>query len=145
MLEADFVGTWRLVSMEGRLSDGTVTYPLGADAHGFIMYAADGYMSVAISAAERPRLGTSDLLAGSDEQLAAAARTFISYAGRYSVEGELVRHAVDVSLFPDWAGGIQERRFRFEGHTLELSTDPIPWGGKERTAVLVWERIPHAP
>ena len=142
MQEADFVGTWRLISMEGRLSDGTVTYPLGADTRGYIMYAPDGYVSVVISGNTRPSLGTSDLLAGSDEQLAAAARTFISYAGRYSVDGELVRHAVDISLFPDWAGGIQERHYRFEGNRLTLSTDPILWGGKERTAVLVWERVP---
>jgi hypothetical protein len=141
MREDDFVGTWRLVSMEGRSSDGTVAYPLGEDARGFIMYTPDRYMSVVISQAERTRLGTSDLLAGSQEQMAEAARSYISYAGRYEVHGEWIRHLVEASLFPDWTGTTQSRRYSFKGHRLTLSTDPILWGGQQRTAVLAWERI----
>src|SRR5437588_12247004 len=108
MRETDFVGTWRLVSFAGRLSDGTVTYPLGSDACGFIMYAADGYVSVVIWAADRARFGTPDLFAGSEEQRAEAARSFISYAGRYEVRGEWIRHSVEARLFPDWAGSAQD-------------------------------------
>ena len=142
MHERDFVGTWRLVSMEGRSSDDTVTYPLGADARGFLIYTADGYMSVVISRAARTRFGTSDILAGSQEHLAEAAESYISYAGRFQVQGEWVRHSVEVSLFPDWAGTTQNRRYAFEGQRLTLSTDPFLLGGERRTAVLAWERVP---
>src|SRR5947209_16990156 len=107
MREADFVGTWRLISLEARSSDGTVTYPWGVDARGFIMYAADGHVSVAISRAERAIFGTADLLAGSEAELAAAARTYISYAVFCLIKRNRVRHAVDVSLFPDWVGSTQ--------------------------------------
>jgi Lipocalin-like domain len=40
------IGTWRLVSWENRsLVDGQISYPLGKDAAGYIMYNQDGYMS----------------------------------------------------------------------------------------------------
>jgi hypothetical protein len=43
------IGSWRLVSWENRSIDGQkISYPLGRDAVGYIMYNQDGYMSVAI-------------------------------------------------------------------------------------------------
>jgi hypothetical protein len=139
--ESDFVGTWRLVSFEARSSGGSIAYPLGADACGFIMYSADGYVSVLLSRAGRTLFGTPDIFAGSETQLATAARAVISYAGRFEVQGEWVRHSVDVSLFPDWAGSTQQRRYAFEGQRLTLSTDPVLLEGEHRTAVLIWERV----
>jgi hypothetical protein len=43
------VGAWWLVSWENRAADGQVTYPMGADATGYLMYTADGHCSVTIS------------------------------------------------------------------------------------------------
>jgi hypothetical protein len=44
------IGTWRLISWENRSVDGQkISYPLGEDAAGYIMYNEDGYMFVAIS------------------------------------------------------------------------------------------------
>ena len=43
------IGTWRLISWENRsVVDGQVSYLLGEDAVGYIMYNQDGYMFVAI-------------------------------------------------------------------------------------------------
>ena len=124
MHERDFVGTWRLVSMEGRSSDDTVTYPLGADARGFLIYTADGYMSVVISRAERTRFGTSDILAGSQEHLAEAAESYISYAGRFQVQGEWVRHSVEVSLFPRLGGNHAEPALCIRGTKTHAEHGP---------------------
>ncbi len=41
---ASLVGTWKLLSYEVRYSDGSVSYPWGPDAQGFLIYSADGYM-----------------------------------------------------------------------------------------------------
>jgi hypothetical protein len=49
------VGTCRLVLWENRSADGRITYPLGKDAEGLIMYGDDGYMFVAIMPARRRR------------------------------------------------------------------------------------------
>jgi hypothetical protein len=40
------VGAWRLLSWENRTADGQVTYPMGIDALGSLLYTADGRFSV---------------------------------------------------------------------------------------------------
>src|SRR5215203_6716861 len=50
MTSNPLIGTWRLISWENRSVDGQkISYPLGKDAAGYIMYNEDGYMFVAIS------------------------------------------------------------------------------------------------
>jgi hypothetical protein len=49
-------------------------------------------------------------------------------------------HNVDVSLFPNWRGVPQRRFFALSEDTLTLTALPTPFGGREVTAVLVWER-----
>jgi len=127
--------------MEARTSTGQVNYPLGQDGGGFIMYAADGYMSAVLYKANREKFGTRDILAGTEAQLANASRSYVSYAGSYEVKGNRVHHAVQASLFPDWVGTTQERIYEFKGNQLTLSTDPIPLGGMQMTVVLIWERV----
>ena len=65
MASNPLIGTWRLVSWENRsVEDGQVSYPLGEDATGYIMYNEDGYMFVAIMAPHRLRFAHDDLLTG---------------------------------------------------------------------------------
>ncbi len=48
MASNPLIGTWRLISWENRsVVDGQVSYPLGKDAVGYIVYNQDGYMFVA--------------------------------------------------------------------------------------------------
>ena len=141
MSENLFLGTWRLISMEARSSTGEVQYPLGKDGGGLIMYTADGYMSVVLYRANRERFGTRDIMAGTEPQLANAARTYVSYAGPYAVHGDRVHHDLEASFFPDWVGTTQQRIFSFEGSRLTLSTDLISLGGAELRVVLIWERV----
>jgi hypothetical protein len=49
------VGAWRLVSWENQAADGQVTYPMGANARGYLLHTADGRFSVTISRVGRPR------------------------------------------------------------------------------------------
>src|SRR5579864_6406473 len=93
MAQNPFVGTWRLVSWENRAAGGRVSHPLGRDLSGYILYTADGHMSVAIAAAGRPRFATGDLLGGTEEERALAAKTYVSYAGTYEIgDGEIIHH-----------------------------------------------------
>ncbi len=45
MTSNPLIGTWRLISWENRSVDGQISYPLGKDAVGYIMYHQDGYMN----------------------------------------------------------------------------------------------------
>jgi Lipocalin-like domain len=55
MLRDDILGTWELVSYTAQDNHGgPITYPLGPDALGLIMYTGDGYMSAQIMRRDRP-------------------------------------------------------------------------------------------
>lgn len=141
METSQLVGTWRLVRWENREADGTVTYPYGQDAQGYLMYNPDGYMSVIITTPDRPPFGAGDIGGGTDEELIQAAATCIAYCGRYEVRPGHVVHYVENSLFPNWAGTTQERSLELEGSILTLSTAPMLYGGQESKASLVWRRV----
>ena len=138
------VGTWRLVSFEVRDANHRVSYPYGPDASGYIVYSHDGYMSVSIMSADRPDFEAADLLGGSAAERAGAARTYVSYCGRYEVRDGAVVHRVQLSLLPNWVGTEQERSYELEGDRLRLSTGPMLLGGSEQRAYLIWERAPSA-
>ena len=142
MTSNPLVGTWSLISWETRSVDGQkISYPFGREAAGYIMYNADGYMSVAITRPNRERFDAGDLLSGSTEEKAHAASTYMSYCGQYEFQGETVVHHVELSLFPNWVGVEQERLVELRGNRLTLSTRPILLGGELQTAHLIWERV----
>jgi hypothetical protein len=98
MIDSRILGTWRLLSCELRSSDGEVSYPMGRDAVGYIMYSADGTMSVAFMRANRPKFAVDDVLGGTPAEKAAAVTSYISYAGASDVGDGEVQHHIEVSL-----------------------------------------------
>lgn len=141
MTQSQFVGTWRLVSFELRHTNGQVLYPYGKDAVGYLMYLPDGYMSVVIMSANRPKLAAEGIFGANAEEKATAAQTYFSYCGRYEIQADKVIHHVEASFFPNWVGVDQERFFEFTGDRLSLSKPPILVSGQQQTAHLIWERV----
>ena len=138
-MPAEVVGTWRLKRWETRAADGRVSYPLGPDAIGYLIYTACGHMSVAMMRAERPSFADADLLGGKTEERATAASGYVAYSGRYEVRGGAVVHRVEVSLFPNWVGTEQLRFAAVTGDELTITTRPLRIGG-ETINRLIWER-----
>jgi hypothetical protein len=139
------VGAWRLVSWQNQAADGQVTYPMGTDAMGYLLYGADGRFSVTISRKGRARFAASDLLSGTAEEKARALEGFVAYAGRYTFHGDRVIHHVELSLFPNWVGSDQERWVELAGDRLTLSASPLLLAGKQQVPRLVWERVDPFP
>ncbi|KAG8152840.1 lipocalin-like domain-containing protein [Burkholderia catarinensis] len=142
-LREQLVGAWRLVSYEIRPRDGgTVTYPLGRDVRGWILYTPDGYMSAQLMAAGRPPYADSSLHGGTDDERAAAARGYIAYSGPFCVADDgTLTHEMDVSLYPNWIGNVQQRAVMLDGDRLQLGTvAPMRIDGREVDAVLLWAR-----
>jgi hypothetical protein len=135
------VGGWRLVSWENRAADGLVTYPMGTDAIGYLLYTADGRFSVTISRVGRAPFAAGELLGGTTEEKARAVEGFVAYAGRYNLHGDRVIHHVELSLFPNWVGSDQERWVELAGDRLTLSASPLLLAGKLQVPRLVWERV----
>jgi hypothetical protein len=137
------IGTWRLLSWENRSveEDAQISYPLGEDATGYIMYNQDGYMFVAIMSPYRLKFAGGDLLSGTPEEEAQAEETFLSYCGRYELGEDRVIHRIELSSFPNWVGVDQERLMELRGNRLTLSTHPILMQGKQQSAHLIWGRV----
>jgi hypothetical protein len=143
-LQERLVGYWRLVSYEVRDGLGVlVGHPLGGDARGYLRYTADGLMSVQIMRLDRPPYQAGGLGDGTDAESAAAARGYVAYAGPYHVEGDsMVVHEPEVSLFPNWIDATMTRKVLLVEPRLELTTpEPLSFGGRHLTAVLVWDRV----
>jgi hypothetical protein len=139
------VGAWQLLSWENRAADGQVTYPMGTDALGYLLYTGDGRFSVTISRAGRAGFAAGDLLGGTTEEKARAVEGFVAYAGRYSFHGDRVIHHVELSLFPNWVGSDQQRSVELSGDRLILSASPLLLAGTQQVPRLVWERVGPFP
>jgi hypothetical protein len=143
-LRANLIGAWTLESYESRSIEGSgVTYPLGRDARGIIMYTPDGYMSAQLMRSGRTPLRHDDADSAEHDELAAAARGYFSYAGPYSVVRDgLIAHHVALSLIPNWIGTTLYRAARLNGSRLELSPpEPTLIDGERRMANLLWRRV----
>lgn len=140
-LTDQFIGRWNLIAWEQRYDDGRIQKPMGDHPRGFIRYTDDGELVVMISRADRRRFEQGGQWEAPDADKAYAYNTMLSYAGRYSVDGDTVAHHVDMSLFPNWEGGTQKRKFEFRADgTLELSGRMEAGTPEARTVALVWRR-----
>jgi hypothetical protein len=135
------IGTWRLVSTEETMKDGsTRPFPaFGPHAKGFLMYQPDGYMCAVIMNPDRFKSADS-AQATTEEKL--AARGAFSYAGRYEIDVKQAQiiHLPEVASVAAFVGSRQVRPYRFEDGLLILSDvekdDPAMARWK-----IVWEKV----
>jgi hypothetical protein len=141
-LRAGLVGTWRLRSWEARGEDGSVELPLGEAPMGILVYTSDSVMITTIGRPDRAPISRGDMLTGPDDERLASMASFIAYSGSFRVEGGDVIHSVEMSLYPNWAGGEQRRHAVLspDGRELVLSTDSMPVRGRVARHRLTWER-----
>ena len=136
------VGTWKLVSTEETLKNGTTRpfLPFGPHAKGFLMYQRDGYMCAQLMNPDRPKWA--DPLHPTAQEKAAAADGSFSYCGRYEIDmwQKWIVHLPEVATDPQYVGSRQVRPFSFEGGRLVLSdvekNDPSVASWK-----IVWQKV----
>ena len=138
-----FAGVWALVSAKWARSDGKVTYLLGSDAVGRLIYTLGGRMFVAVLNPHRTPFTSGDPRGGTQKEIKTAFEGCIFYYGAYDIDQResVVIHHVERSSFPNWEGGDQRRYFEFSGDQLKLWHDPILVEGTETTGTLIWKRI----
>lgn len=141
---SQLVGTWQLVSYSTVASDGEATFPMGRNPCGRITYEASGRMAVQLGDPGRATFAASDPRATTDAEVRAAFDSYIAYYGSYTVHPNqgIVVHHLEMSLIPNWTGSDQVRYFDLQGGRLTLKTPPMSYGGVERVATLVWEKLP---
>lgn len=135
------VGSWMLRRWSIAYPDGRPdALPFGEDAVGLLVYAADGWMSATMCRARREALAPALAGAGTDSARARAFEGYLAYAGRWSVQGDVVTHDVQMSMNPVLLGTAQLRRAVLAGDSLELSADESDARGRSRRHAILWAR-----
>ena len=131
------IGSWRLLSYEMVDPSGRRGQPYAA-AVGRLTYDDRGNMSGQVMRPDRARV---EVGKGNAQSVRAAYIGYIAYFGSYEVapDGATVVHRVEGALNPEWVGGTQVRKLRFDGDRLVLSAD-VRKGADIVTHTLTWER-----
>ena len=136
------VGTWKLVSTEQTLKDGTTRpYPqYGPNGKGFLMYARDGYMCADLVNPDRPKW--MDPIHPTTEEKVSTADGSFAYCGRYEIDVKKNRlvHLPEVATDPGYVGSRQIRPYKFEDGRLVLSDVEREEPGGLRWKI-VWEKV----
>lgn len=118
------VGAWELLSYVSTPTDSTkeeeeVTYPLGKNPKGILIYTADGYMSAHLQALESAK--------EESDAHSTLRNRYLGYTGPFYLDETgtetVLQHHVSLSSFPAWLGDIQRRVARLDGDILVLSTE----------------------
>ena len=134
------VGSWKLVSASSTTSRGERSeIPYGPNPMGFLTYTADGRVTALISYGGRKSLSIGG---GTIEEQAEAFKTFLAYAGRYTLSGDKVTHHVEISSIENYVDRDLVRGVTFQGDQIILVTPPTRVNGKMQTIELVWQRLP---
>jgi lipocalin-like protein len=140
-IPSQLIGTWRLVSNTlEEVASGRKTDLMGKDPIGFINYGADGRMMILQVRSDRakPRGAVP-----TPQEAEALFKSFLGYAGTYSITGNTITHHVDVSWNESWTGTDQVRTFSFAGNRVTLATEASadPIHGIVGVRRLVWEKV----
>ena len=141
-LQEKFVGSWKLVSIEGPNPQPNRGKPFG-----MIMYDNTGHMAVQIVRGERPAFPSP--AKASDKERAQAYSTYTAYYGTYTFDSEkhIVIHHLEGSLVSGQIGHDNIRYFELKGNRLTLSVANDGKGGripfKDTTRHLIWEKVPN--
>ena len=131
MLNDRLVGTWALISLEVRRSDGTLTHPLGPSPAGRFMFDADGNFSAQSMNPDR----RDDDPGG-----------YMAIWGVYEVDEE--RQVFTLSFIgsnqPASIGARTVRHVNFKDGVAVFSTDPQVIDGLTEQTFITWEKIAPA-
>ena len=132
----EFIGAWRLVSVEDREPDGSLIHPYGERPAGLLLYDEAGRMSVQIMRRDRARLSSNDWGEVAAEEVKSAIEGYTAFFGTYEInEAEAhIIHRVEGHVLPNSVGKELKRGYEFSGGRLVLKPSPF--------RRVTWERVP---
>lgn len=139
---AAIIGSWQLQSWRIEYGAGRVaTFPFGPDADGLLIYAADGWMSAAMWRRRRSAWSAASARDADANSRAQAVEEFLSYGGRWYLDGSVLMHEVTFSVNPVLIGSLQRRPMQLDGEVLRLSSEETAAGGRKRQHHIEWRRV----
>jgi hypothetical protein len=107
---------------------------------GFLTYTGDGRVTALISYGGRKPISSRSGTFALEEQ-AEAFKTFLAYAGRYTLNGDTVIHHIEISSIQNYVDKELVRSVKFDGERIILVTPPTLVNGKVQTVELIWQRL----
>jgi len=134
------IGTWKLVSTEETLKDGTTRQSFGPHGQGFLMYQSDGYMCANLVNPDRPKWA--DTEHPSKEDAIAAGEGTFAYCGRFEINvgKQQIVHLPKFATDPGYVGSRQIRPYRFEDDKLILG-DVVKDDPEVVRWKIVWQKV----
>jgi hypothetical protein len=134
--QSALVGSWKMVSYQRVVDNGTPQNGLGEHPKGVVIFTPEGRVVLFTTADGRKPATT-------DEGRAELWKSMVAYTGKYRIEGNDLITSVDVSWNEEWNGTEQLRHFKIDGNQLIFTTSPAPspiYPGKTYYAKAVFER-----
>jgi Lipocalin-like domain len=137
-----FLGTWKLLSTEEKLKDGTMRpyKDFGPHGLGYLMYATDGHMCAELMNPDRPNWDRPATAA----QKISAIDGLAAYCGTFKIDevNHVMLHYPEVAWKPSYLGTEQRRPYRFEDNRLIFSdkAGPDDEPDVERWTIM-WEKV----
>lgn len=125
------------------LEGGLISYPMGKEAEGLIIYNSDGFMSAQIMNPDRKNFAGTHYTSATPAEYTEEASTFLAYSGPFYVNEKehTLSHGMYISLFPNWTGHTQNRIVSFKDGFLHLeSGKPFVSNGITVIHKLRWKR-----
>jgi len=136
--KADVFGVWELLSLESFDNNNIVSYPIGKDVQGFLIYEPNGYMAAVLSSKNR-HLVTPESLPEAWHGIFIAGNA--AYSGKFSTDGENIYHHIEVSSCPNLVGITEKRKILVaEKNSFVVSTDPTQSAVSDSTIVVKFKR-----
>lgn len=117
-LQANLVGTWRLISAEDFDSQTGqwVPYTFGNPPCGYFFYDATGHASIQIMTTPPQQIATPD--SPTPDEALAIFNGYIAYFGTYTVDEANIYHQVEGAWDPSQVGTVQTRPYELSGDQL---------------------------
>jgi Lipocalin-like domain len=140
-IRSQFLGTWKLVSTEEKLKDGTVRpyKDVGPHGVGYLLYTADGHMCGELMNPDRPKWDDPPTAA----QKIAAIDGLAAYCGRFEIDevNHIMWHYPELAWTPNYVGTKQARPYRLESDRLVFSGKSTGNDPEVSQWTIVWEKV----
>lgn len=128
-----FIGAWKLVQCVQTDENGNASYPWGQEALGYIIYTAEGVMSVQIM--RKNRKSPSEQNVSSLQEIE---KEYNAYFGRFEINetNQTVIHLIEGHLNPKFIGKQKIRTYNFYDNKLSLTSQ-----GEIISINFIWQKV----
>jgi len=136
----ELVGTWRLISIEDFGPNNKITYPMGKNVTGYLMYDFNGNMAQQIMDKARPKVSLKEATRPQLDEIIAG---FDAYSGTYSVnykEGSIT-YIVECSIYPSLIGNELKRQFKINDELIIQSSYKNNQDNTQHLRVVKWKKV----